>query len=59
MDRRKGILAVVQSEEVEWEVDGLQSKKFKNHELKSRLTNMGIKNIFSFTVSSLHKKWYS
>ena len=61
MDRGKGILATLQSEEVEWEANGLQSvycirhiasnfnKKFKNHELKSRLKNMG-NNFFSFTI---------
>jgi len=58
-DRGKGILATLQSEEVQWEADGLQSvycihhiasnfnKKFKNHELKNQLKNMG-NNFFSF-----------
>ena len=57
-DKGKDILAALQSEEVEWEENGLQSvycirhiasnfnKKFKNHALKSRLKNMG--NILFF-----------
>ena len=58
-DRGKGILAALQSEKVQWEADGLQSvycirhiasnsnKKFKNHELKNRLKNMGNKIFLS------------
>ncbi|XP_027915167.1 uncharacterized protein LOC114174530 [Vigna unguiculata] len=54
-DRGKGILATLQSEEVQWEADRLQSvyyirhiasnfnKKFKNHELKNRLKNIAYK----------------
>jgi len=61
-DRGKGILAALQSEEVQWKADGLQSlycirqiasnfnKKFKNHELKNRLKNMGNKIFLSFTI---------
>ena len=64
LDNRQGegILTALQSEEVQWEADGLQSvycirhfasnfnKKFKNHELKNRLKNMGNKNFLSFTI---------
>jgi len=61
-DRGKGILATLQFEEVQWEADGLQSvycirhiasnfnKKFKNHELKNRLKNMGNKIFVSVTI---------
>jgi len=61
-DRGKGILAALQSKEVQWEADGLQSvycirhiasnfnKKFKNQELKNRLKNMGNKFFLSVTI---------
>ena len=62
IDRGKGILAALRSEQVRWEGEGLQSvyfirhiasnfnKRFKNQDLKNRLLNMGNKFTLSFLI---------